>query len=50
LIDKELRKEKEDMKKYLEEQAIADVSQRLIFFESLRDISLFFLSPILAEL
>lgn len=48
LIDEELRKEKENMKKYLIEQGITDVSQRLIFFESLRDIALFFLSPILA--
>ena len=36
------------MKKYLIEQGITDVSQRLIFFESLRDLALFFLSPILA--
>ena len=48
LIDEELRKEKESVKKYLIEQGITDVSQRLIFFESLRDLALFFLSPILA--
>ncbi|MPZ07021.1 MAG: hypothetical protein GEU26_11515 [Nitrososphaeraceae archaeon] len=51
LIDEDLRKEKEDMKKYLIAQGITDVTdltQRLIFFESLRDVALFFLSPILA--
>jgi hypothetical protein len=48
LIDEDLRKEKENMRRYLIEQGITDVSKRLIFFESLRDIALFFLSPILA--
>jgi hypothetical protein len=51
LIDEDLRKEKEDMKKYLVDQGVTDatdLSQRLIFYESLRDLALFFLSPILA--
>ena len=48
LTDDELRKEREDVKKYLTSQGISDVSRRIIFFESLKDVALFFLAPILA--
>lgn len=48
LTDDELRKEREDMKKYLTTQGVTDVDRRIIFFESLKDVALFFLAPILA--
>lgn len=47
-IDEELRSERDKVKKYLAEQGLTDVDRRLIFFESLKDIALFFLAPILA--
>ena len=48
LTDEDLRKEREDVKKYLSAQGVSDAGRRLIFFESLKDVALFFLAPILA--
>ncbi|MGB7706148.1 MAG: hypothetical protein WBL64_02510, partial [Nitrososphaeraceae archaeon] len=47
-LDKDLRKDTEDLTKYLTDQKAKDVGRRVIFCESLKDLSLFFLAPILA--
>jgi hypothetical protein len=48
LTDGELRKEREDVINYLATRNVNDAERRLIFFESLKDVSLFLLAPILA--
>jgi hypothetical protein len=48
LTDEDLRKEREDIKNYLTAQSVSDADRKLIFFESLKDVALFLLAPILA--
>lgn len=48
LTDNDLRKEREEVKEYLITQGVSDVGRRMLFFESLKDVALFFLAPILA--
>lgn len=50
LTDEQLKKEIQGIKEYLSTQDpdAKDVTQKVIFFESLKDVALFFLAPILA--